>query len=107
MKEYDNQSLNVARNTVNGIDAIVVVGPFNLIDQGLIDIAVEIIAEGKREIVLDCSNVTFLTSAGIACVIKTLKKLQLVGGTLSVYGANKDMKDYFLLVKLDRYLKLI
>jgi anti-anti-sigma factor len=107
MKESDNLVLQLERTIVRQMEAIAVIGPFNLIDPAMIDLAAEIIAEGKHDLVIDCTRVSYMTSAGIACVIKILKKVQAVQGSLFIFGANDDMKEYLLLVKLDKYLTFI
>jgi anti-anti-sigma factor len=107
MKESDNLTLVVERTVVMEMEAVAVIGPFNLIDPRLIDLAADIVAEGNRRMALDFSRVSYMTSAGIACVIKILKKMQAVQGSLYIYGTSADMKDYLLLVKLDKYLQFI
>jgi anti-anti-sigma factor len=107
MNDNRNQTLRLERTTVADRPAIAISGPFNANDPRLIELTTEILTEGSREIVVNCEQVSYVTSAGIAALIKMIKRVQAVQGTLYLAGLNEDMKEYFLLIKLDRYLKFI
>jgi hypothetical protein len=60
MKESDNLTLVVERTVVMEMEAVAVIGPFNLIDPRLIDLAADIVAEGNRRMALDFSRVSYM-----------------------------------------------
>lgn len=89
------------------MDSIKIVGAFDTNDPQVTHIADAIIAEEKKDIVLDMSEVSYLATQGMACVIKVLKRLQAVEGVLHVYGATQDVRDLFHMVKIDQYLHFL
>ncbi len=91
--------------TVEGVASIEIGGPFDASDPEVIAFAEEILAEGTKNIVLDFGKVTYLTSPGISCVVKVLKKVQSLKGSLTVRGATGDMLDLFRLAKLEKLVK--
>ena len=99
--------LNVRRTEYNGMQAVKLVGPFDCLSDIALDYARQIIDEGHKEIVLDLSDVSYMTSQGIACIIKMLKLLQSDSFKLNIRGANKDMIDLIRLARVDNYLSFI
>lgn len=91
----------------NGIDSIGVVGPFDQMD-GQIDIlADEILNEGKKDIVFDFKETIYITSSGVAMLIKVLKKTQWAKGTLYIANITLDMWDLLANAALDKFLQVI
>jgi anti-sigma B factor antagonist len=59
-----------------------------------------IIAGGKRQIVLDISEVVYLDSSGIGLLVSTYATMNRLGGHLKICGLSNRVKDLLLLTKL-------
>jgi anti-anti-sigma factor len=95
----------VRRGLLENTDTIEIAGPFDANDPEVVAIAEEILAEGRKDIILDFTKVTYLTSPGLSCVVKVMKKTQAVKGSLTVRNATADMLDLFSLAHLTRLLR--
>lgn len=94
------------RDSIDGKSGIVIIGPFDTISNTILEYCREIIDEGSGEIVLDLGQATYMTSQGIACVIKALKLTQAANCRLTVRRASKDMTDLFCLARIDNRINL-
>jgi anti-sigma B factor antagonist len=52
----------------------------------------EILASGNKTVLIDCKEVTFMDSAGLAALVMALKKVRDVGGRLSICAINDQFK---------------
>ena len=68
---------------------------FGLVDQ-----------DGRTRIVLDFSNVEYLSSAALGKLITMNKKVTAVGGKLRLCSIRKDIYDVFKITRLDKILDL-
>src|SRR6516165_5727989 len=57
---------------------------------------------GRRKIVLNFSNVEFLSSAALGKLITLNRKVQAVRGKLVLCGISKEIKEVFEITKLDK-----
>jgi len=61
---------------------------------------------GRRKILLNFSNVDFLSSAALGKLITLNRKVQAVRGSLILCGISKDIKEVFEITKLDKLFKI-
>ncbi len=101
------KKLVVKTGMCNGIDSIGIVGPFDSVDAQIDEIADTIINQGKKNIVFDFSETTYLTSSGIAVIIKVLKKCQKAQGALYIANITQDMYDLLNCSSLNNFLQYI
>jgi anti-sigma B factor antagonist len=64
------------------------------------------IEEGNRRVVLDCSDLTFLSSMGIGTLIRAQSRLKQRGGTVKLAAVQGVVADVLRVVHLDRLLDL-
>lgn len=62
--------------------------------------------EEIKELVLDFSEVTFISSYGLKVVLELYKKMKDVEGTLRIIGVSEDIKKTFNLVGFNKFLTL-
>ena len=62
--------------------------------------------QGKKKILLNFSNVEFLSSAALGKLITLHRKLQAVQGKLVLCKIAKDILDVFKITKLDKILTI-
>src|SRR5215217_5075929 len=63
--------------------------------------------EGSRKILLNFSNVEYLSSAALGKLITLNKKLQQAGGRLILCNIDAQIFEVFEITKLDRFFKII
>jgi anti-sigma B factor antagonist len=62
---------------------------------------------GRRKILLNFSNVQYMSSAALGKLIRLHQRLQSVGGKLALCGISKDLYDVFAITKLDKMLSIV
>jgi anti-anti-sigma factor len=97
----------VKRGTVAGIDSISIFGPFDFNDPVVDNLVSQILSEGKKSIAFDFSKTSYLTSQGISCLIKNLKKCQAADATLYIHGATPDMLELIRMANIDKFIQII
>jgi anti-sigma B factor antagonist len=65
-----------------------------------------LVADGKGEMILDLSRVTFLDSSGLAALVSGLKTTREAGGWLRLAGVSDNVRSVFTLTMLDRVFQL-
>jgi anti-anti-sigma factor len=100
-------SYKVKRTLVGQIDSIEVNGPFNFSDPLIDSIAAQVLEEGKSAIAIDLAKVSYMTSPGLASIVKVLKKMQAANGLLYITGATPDMVDLFRLAAVDKFIRFL
>ena len=101
------KNLEVKKGMYNGIDALSIIGAFDAVDTHIDALVDEILGQGKKDIVFDFNNTSYLTSSGIAVLIKALRKIQAVDGTLYISNITQDMYELLSTSSLNRFLKYI
>jgi anti-sigma B factor antagonist len=62
---------------------------------------------GRRKLLLNFTNVDFMSSAALGKLIRLHQRLTQVGGKLILCGISKDIMQVFTLTKLDKMLKIV
>jgi anti-sigma B factor antagonist len=63
---------------------------------------VQVIEEGKKHVVVDLSNATFIDSTTLGVLVGGVKRLRPAGGTLSLVCADQNIVKIFEITGLDR-----
>ena len=63
--------------------------------------------EGRRRILLNFSNVEYLSSAALGKLITLNKKLQTAGGKLILCNIDPQIYEVFEITKLDKFFKIM
>jgi anti-sigma B factor antagonist len=95
-------SAKVGVRETQGVTVVEVSGRLTL-GEGVAKVRSElqpIIAGGKRQIVLDISEVVYLDSSGIGLLVSTYATMNRLGGHLKICGLSNRVKDLLLLTKL-------
>ncbi len=101
------KNLIVKKGIFNGIDSIGVIGPFDQMDGQIDVLAEEIINQGKKDIVFDFKETIYITSSGVAMLIKVLKRCQSSQGKFYIANITQDMHDLLANAALDRLIQFI
>lgn len=70
------------------------------------EILTGLIDDGKRDIVIDFSNVAFIGSSGIGKLLLAYKRLDDLSGNICVVGLNKDIKELFVTFRLNEFFPI-
>ena len=62
--------------------------------------------DGLKELVLDFTDVEYLSSAGLRALMSCQKKLKAVDGSLTVKNPNEMVQDVFELTGFDKILRI-
>ena len=62
---------------------------------------------GRRKLLLNFSNVEFMSSAALGKLIRLHQRLNQVGGKLILCGISKSILEIFEITKLDKMLKIV
>ena len=62
--------------------------------------------EGLKELVLDFTDLEYLSSAGLRALMSCQKKLKAVDGSLTVKNPNEMVQDVFELTGFDKILRI-
>jgi anti-anti-sigma factor len=84
-----------------GVAAIHVAGPMDSVDRTVNTLAEEMLAEGSNDLLLNMDNVSYLTSAGVSCIVGLVKKVQARKCCLRIRGLTEDMLQLLRLARLD------
>jgi anti-sigma B factor antagonist len=61
---------------------------------------------GRRRVVLDFGNVTYLTSTALGKFVGLHSRLQALGGSLALFNVRPEIYEVFALTRLDTILEL-
>ncbi|NPV37825.1 MAG: STAS domain-containing protein [Brevinematales bacterium] len=97
LSEYNGKTLlKIKENLVTDPDA----REFKEVLTNLID-------SGKKEIIIDFTDMVFIGSSGIGKLLLAYKRLDDMGGKLYVTDLNKDIKDLFITFRLNEFFQIV
>lgn len=70
------------------------------------EVLTNMIDEGKKEIIIDFSEVAFIGSSGIGKLLLAYKRLDDLGGKIHIIGLNKDIKELFITFRLNEFFPI-
>jgi anti-anti-sigma factor len=94
-------------NAENGVVLIEVEGEIDAYTARELDRTLnDILAQGGGRLVLDASQMSFISSAGLRSITFAHQKAQQQGGEVRVFGLNTQVRRVFEMAGLDEYLHL-
>ncbi|MCF7916645.1 MAG: STAS domain-containing protein [Candidatus Omnitrophica bacterium] len=60
------------------------------------------IGQGIKKVIIDCQNLTYIDSSGLATLIELLQRLKKEGGELKICNLADKVKSVFEVTKLDK-----
>jgi len=66
----------------------------------------QLLADGKKRVVLDLSGVQFINSSGLGLLIGGVNAMRSAGGTLKVAGASEKVRGLIKITKLEQVFEL-
>ncbi len=74
-----------------GITRVNLAGRMDIAGAAAIDLQMSVIAGGRRAVVIDLSQVSFLASMGMRTLVLRAKTIAKKGGRIACFGANENV----------------
>ena len=68
---------------------------------------VDLIKSGTKNILLDCSKITFTDSSGLSAIVMMMKSAQQVNGKFALCSLNDQLKALLDLTSMDKVLNIV
>lgn len=65
----------------------------------------EAINSGEKKVLVDFSNVTYIDSSGLGCLMDAMKQLKAKDGELGILSISKDVLEVFTATKIAQFFK--
>jgi anti-anti-sigma factor len=66
----------------------------------------EEILEGRKKLILDCGQVTFISSMGLGTLIRVRSRMQKIGGDVKISSVHGAVADVMCVVGLNRIFQI-
>lgn len=100
--------MNVTTETAGGV-SIVRVGETRMMYPLLADFSTavqELVAAGKRQILIDMTPVTYVDSATIGCLMDLYRQIHAAGGRLKLSGVQKRVETMLTLTGAQTFIEI-
>jgi anti-anti-sigma factor len=68
---------------------------------------VDLIKSGTKNILLDCSQITFMDSSGLSALVMMMKSAKQVNGKFAICSLNDQLKVLLDLTSMDKVLNIV
>jgi anti-anti-sigma factor len=90
------RSMDITTRTQHDITLVVVAGNLDSNTSPQAQQALDgVLARGGRKVVLDCTALDYISSAGLRVLLGTAKRLSGAGGALRLFGLNETVREVF------------
>ena len=90
------RSMDITTRTQNDITLVAVAGTLDSNTSPQAQQALEgVLASGGRKVVLDCTALDYISSAGLRVLLATAKRLSGTSGALRLFGLNETVREVF------------
>jgi anti-anti-sigma factor len=99
--------MNITESDKSGVTVMVVEGRVDT--QGAVDLDLALqtaVAEGKHKMVLDMSDLRYISSAGLRILADVLTRNQEAGGDLKLASLNKKVQRVFEIIGFDKFFAI-
>ena len=94
-------------STENGINLVEIEGEIDAYTARELDRTLDdLLAQGHSRLVLDASQVSFISSAGLRSITFAQQRAQRQGGEVRLFGLDAQVRRVFEMAGLDQYLHL-
>jgi anti-anti-sigma factor len=90
------RSMDITTRTQNGLTLVVLAGSLDSNTSPQAQRALDgLLAAGARKMVVDCTALDYISSAGLRVLLGTAKRLSGAGGALRLFGLNDTVREVF------------
>lgn len=65
------------------------------------------VKSGARNILVDCSGMNYISSAGLGVFMSYIEEMNAAGIVMVIFGLNEKVKNVFQILGLDQLLKIV
>ena len=88
--------MNITTRTLNDVTVVAIAGSLDSNTAPAAQQAVDgIIAGGARKVLVDCTALDYISSAGLRVMLGAAKRLKGAGGELRLFGLNQAVREVF------------
>ena len=92
----EGRSMDITTRTQNGVTLVVFAGSLDSNTSPKAQQALDgMLAAGARKMVVDCTALDYISSAGLRVLLATAKRLSGAGGALRLFGLNETVREVF------------
>ena len=87
--------MQISTRTSNDIHIVAIAGSLDSTTSPEAQKAINAVLAGARKVVLDFSELDYISSAGLRVLLGAAKHLRASGGTLRIFGLNQSVREVF------------
>ncbi|MEO7367665.1 MAG: STAS domain-containing protein [Gemmatimonadaceae bacterium] len=87
--------MQISTRTSNDIHIVAISGSMDSTTSPEAQKSLDAILAGAKKVVLDFSQLDYISSAGLRVLLGAAKKLRASGGTLRIFGLNQSVREVF------------
>ena len=77
-----------------------------IFDSSCVDQAVEVFNSVTSSCTVDCSDLEYISSAGLGILVAAYKRIAGQGGKIRLMNVRENVKKIFLLVRFDKFFEM-
>ncbi len=87
--------MQISTRTSNDIHIVAIAGSLDSTTAPEAQKAIDAVLAGSKKVVLDFSELDYISSAGLRVLLSAAKQLRASGGTLRIFGLNQSVREVF------------
>ena len=87
--------MQISTRTNNDIHIVAIAGSMDSTTSPEAQKAIDGVLAGAKKVVLDFSELDYISSAGLRVLLGAAKQLKASGGTLRIFGLNQSVREVF------------
>ena len=87
--------MQISTRTSNDVHIVAISGSLDSATSPEAQKSLDGVLAGAKKVVLDVSNLDYISSAGLRVLLGVAKKLRASGGALRLFGLNQSVKEVF------------
>ena len=87
--------MQISTRTTNDTHIVAIAGSLDSTTSPEAQKALDAVVAGAKHVLLDCSGLDYISSAGLRVLLGAAKKLRASGGTLGMFGLNQSVREVF------------
>ena len=99
--------IHIKRLQEDGADVLVLIGEIDASSSIELDLAIaKSVGEGYSKILIDCSSLEYISSAGLGVFMSYVEEFKDRGVTMVLFGMNEKVTNTFSILGLNELLKI-
>ncbi len=87
--------MQISTRTSNDVQIVAIAGSLDSTTSPEAKKAIDAVLAGARKVVLDFTELDYISSAGLRVLLGAAKQLRVAGGALRIFGLNQSVREVF------------